>query len=335
MKTAIIYGPRDLRVEDVDTPAVGPDDVLVRVRASGICGSDVHRYLGTQYGRTCARYPMNSGHEYCGDVVEVGSRVQLFREGDKATLGVSWTDGHLGAFSEHVHVGDADRRLHQVPRDMTYVDGSLLETFIVALRSYHRPAPTLDDQILILGAGPIGLCVLLYCKAMGMQAITVSEPSAVRRALADRIGAVAVNPREENLAEIVASSTGGKGVDVTFECAGQEATLNQAFALTKPGGKISLIGHYSRTPHFNIEDLVMKGMNVFGPIEGNPFFDEAVGLVLEGKADLAQLVSHRYSIDQAQEAFETAADVDKSVKVIFSPPAAERSEGPWENAATR
>ena len=319
MKTAIIYGPGDLRVEDVDTPATGPDDVRVRVRASGICGSDVHRYLGTDYGRTFFKYPMNSGHEYCGDVVEVGNQVQLFREGDRVTLGVSWTSGDLGAFSEYVHVRDADRRLYKLPRDMDYVDGSLIETFIVAIKSYHRPNPTLDDHILILGAGPIGLCVLLYCKTMGRQDITVCEPSAVRRALAGRIGAVTVNPTEEDLAEIVTSSTSGKGVDVTFECAGQEATLNQAFALTRPGGKISLIGHYSKTPHFNIEDLVVKGLNVFGPIGGTPFFDEAVKLILEKKVDLAQLVSHRYPLEKAPEAFETASDVDQSIKVIFSP----------------
>ena len=88
MKTAIIYGPRDIRVEDVDIPVIGPDDVLVEVRASGICGSDVHRYLGTDYGRY-SNYPMNSGHEYCGDVVQIGNQVKGFREGEQVTLGVS------------------------------------------------------------------------------------------------------------------------------------------------------------------------------------------------------------------------------------------------------
>ena len=81
MKTAIIYGPRDIQVEEVDIPVIGPDDVLVRVKVSGICGSDVHRYLGTEYGRGYYNYPMNSGHEYCGDVVQVGNRVKEFREG--------------------------------------------------------------------------------------------------------------------------------------------------------------------------------------------------------------------------------------------------------------
>ncbi len=100
MKTAIIYGPRDVQVEEVDIPVIGPDDVLVRVKVSGICGSDVPRYLGTEYGRDYYNYPMNSGHEYCGDVVQVGNRVQEFREGEKVTLGVSWVSGKLGAFSD-------------------------------------------------------------------------------------------------------------------------------------------------------------------------------------------------------------------------------------------
>ena len=85
LKTAIISGPRDIQVEEVDIPLIGPDDVLVRVKVSGICGSDVHRYLGTEYGRGYCNYPMNSGHEYCGDVVQVGNRVQEFREGEKVT----------------------------------------------------------------------------------------------------------------------------------------------------------------------------------------------------------------------------------------------------------
>ncbi|MBT4502973.1 MAG: zinc-binding dehydrogenase [Gemmatimonadetes bacterium] len=316
MKTAIIYGPRDLRVEEVDRPDIGADDVLVRVRASGICGSDVHRYLGTDYGRTCSPYPMNSGHEYCGEVVEVGSQVQTFGEGDRVTLGVAWASGDLGAFSDYLHVRDADRRLHKLPGEMDFIDGALIETFIVALKSYRRPSPTPDDSILILGAGPIGLAVLLYCRAMGLGDITMSEPSVVRRDLAARIGAVTVNPAVEDLAEVVASS--GKEVDVVFECAGQEETLKQAMRLTRPEGRISLIGHYSKTPHFNIEDLVMKGLNVFAPIGGNPFFDEAVELVAEKKVDLAQLVSHQYPIEKAQEAFDMASDVDRSVKVIFS-----------------
>jgi len=319
MKTAIIYGPEDIRVEEVSVPVIGPDDVLVKVRASGICGSDVHRYLGTAYGRNCWRYPMNSGHEYCGDVVQVGDQVKRFREGAKVTLGVAWTSGPLGAFSEFVAIPNADSRLCELPARMPYATGALMEIFLVALKSSGRPSPTPDSSILILGAGPIGLCVLLLCKARGMRDITVSEPSSRRRALAERIGATVVDPDAGDLEETVMSSTDGKGADVAFECAGDEATLNEAFALTRSNGKISLIGHYRKTPRFNIEDLIVRSMSVFAPADEGPFIGEAVELASAEKVDLAQLVTHEYPLEKAKEAFEVASDPNQSVKVLFTP----------------
>ena len=318
MKTAIIYGPRDIRVEDVDIPVIGPDDVLVEVRASGICGSDVHRYLGTDYGRY-SNYPMNSGHEYCGDVVQIGNQVKGFREGERVTLGVSWGGGRLGAFSEYVHIPDADNRLCRLPQEISYVNGALIEPFLVAMNGYHRPNPTRDDSILILGAGTIGLCVLLLCQAKGMEDIMVSEPSASRREMAERIGVKTVNPADENLEEIVMTTTQGRGMDVTFECAGAEATLNQAFTHTRSGGKISLIAHYRVAPRVNIEAVIVKSLNVFGPTYGNAFFNEAVKLLLEEAVDFEHLVSHRYPLEQAEAAFETASDVNQSVKALFTP----------------
>lgn len=318
MKTAIIYGPENVRAEEVDIPAVGPDDVLVQVKASGICGSDVHRYLGTAYGRKC-NYPVNSGHEYCGDVIEVGNRVKNFRAGEKVTLGVSWAGGGLGAFSEYVHIPDADNGLRKLPREISYTNGALIEPFLIAMNSYHRPNPTPDDRVLILGAGTIGLCVLLLCRAKGIEDIIVNEPSPTRRQAAEQAGAKTVNTADEDLEETVMSSTQGKGADVTFECAGAEETLNQAFALTRNNGRISLIAHYQSTPQFNIETLIVKSLNAFGPLSGHAFFDAAVELVTEGMIDLTPLVSHQYPLEEADKAFETAVDVDHSVKVLFNP----------------
>ena len=137
--------------------------------------------------------------------------------------------------------------------------------------------------------------------------------------MAEQSGVKTVNPADENLEEIVRSFTQGKGMDVTFECAGEEETLNQAFALTRNGGKISLIGHYRTTPRFNIEALIVNSMSVFGPTYGHSFFGEAVKLLLEEEVDFTHLVSHRYPIEKAEEAFETASDVNQSVKALFNP----------------
>ena len=217
-----------------------------------------------------------------------------------------------------MHIPKADNRLCRLPQEITYTNGALIEPFLVAINSYHRPNPTPDDSILILGSGTIGLCVLLLCQARGRQNITVSEPSAKRRQIAEQSGVRTVNPTDQNLEEIVISSTSGKGVEVTFECAGAEETLNQALALTRPGGKISLIGHYRATPRFNLETLIVNSISLFSPMYGHDYFDEAVKLLLAGEVDFTPLVSHCHPIEKAEEAFETASDANQSVKVLFN-----------------
>jgi threonine dehydrogenase-like Zn-dependent dehydrogenase len=139
------------------------------------------------------------------------------------------------------------------------------------------------------------------------------------REMAERIGVKTVNPADENLEEIVMTTTQGRGMDVTFECAGAEATLNQAFTHTRSGGKISLIAHYRAAPRVNIEAVIVKSLNVFGPTYGNAFFNEAVKLLLEEAVDFEHLVSYRYPLEQAEAAFETASDVNQSVKALFTP----------------
>lgn len=343
MRTVIIYGERDVRVEEAELPKIGPRDALVRVRTCGICGSDVHRYLATDYGQRVP-HPMNSGHEYCGDVVELGREVQRFRVGDKATLGVVWwslsgeyparvastpavqalvaqPQGRLGAFSEYVCIPDADDRLVRVPHQVSYLNAAVLEPFTVALKSFARPQITPEHSVLIVGAGPIGLAALLLCHARGIENVTVSEPSQVRRALAAKIGGKVVNPLEEDLAERVAQQTHGKGVDVFVECAGTQATLDSAFALTKHDGRILLIAHYRRTPRFNLETFVTGGRSLY-PMGADNVNEEAMRLVADGVVDLEQLVSHEFPLEQAPEAFEVACDAGKSIKVVLSNPSA-------------
>jgi threonine dehydrogenase-like Zn-dependent dehydrogenase len=206
---------------------------------------------------------------------------------------------------------------------MSHVQGALIETFIVALKSTHRPAPAPDERVLILGAGPIGLCVQLLLLAQGVKDIIVSEPSPMRRDLAAELGSRAtvraVDPGAEDLTQVVMEATDGQGVDVTFECAGTQETLDSCFALTRRAGRISLIGHYRETPRLNVEPLVIRSMSVYGPAGGHGFYEEALELVRSGAVDLEAMVTHTYPLEQAVEAFEAACDVDRSVKVLFAP----------------
>jgi threonine dehydrogenase-like Zn-dependent dehydrogenase len=140
----------------------------------------------------------------------------------------------------------------------------------------------------------------------------------VRRDLAAKIGCQTVNPLEEDLAERIAGQTGGKGVDVFVECAGTQATLDSAFALTKRDGRILLIAHYRQTPRFNLETFV-RGQRSLYPMGADDVTDEAMQLVADGKVDLEQLVTHEFPLEQAREAFEVACDAQESIKVVFRP----------------
>ena len=315
MKTAIIYGPHDLRVEEVEMPAVGPEDALVHVRVCGICGSDVHRYLGTRYGQRF-RYPLNSGHEYCGDVVEVGENVRRINVGDKVVLGVDWVNGGPGAFSEYVRIPHADERLHKVPEKITYEEAALIEPLLVALNGFSKPKPKGRESVLILGAGPIGLCLLQLCRNECSGEIMVSEISPRRLELARHLGATAVDATKESLEERVKAFTNGEGIDVAFECAGALDTLRQAFSLTKPGGRICLIAHYSQSAEIDPEVIVGRSLTVYGPGYGGIFFNEAIRLIVDGRVKLEPLVSHQFPLQKAREAFEAAANTRLSVKVL-------------------
>ena len=318
MKSAIIYGPRDLRVEEVEVPAIGPEDALVHVRTCGICGSDVHRYLGTRYGQRF-RYPLNSGHEYCGDVVQVGEKVKRISVGDRVVLGVDWVDGGLGAFSEYVRILEADNRLHKIPPKISYEEAVLIEPLLVALNGFHKPKPKGEERVLILGAGPIGLCLLQLCRNGHSGQVIVTELSPTRLEVARRFGAIVVDAKEQTVEERVKALTEGEGADVTFECAGALETIKQAFSLTRAGGRICLIAHYQESAQIDPELIVGRSLAVYGPSYGAAFLKEAISLVLDGKVKLNPLVSHEFTLENATEAFETAANAGVSVKVIIRP----------------
>jgi 2-desacetyl-2-hydroxyethyl bacteriochlorophyllide A dehydrogenase len=321
VKTAIIYGPRDIRVEEVEVPTVGPRDVLIHVGACGICGSDVHRYLGDRFGQRLAPYPLNSGHEYCGVVTRVGEGVRKIREGDRVTLGLNWVRDGMGAFSEYLRIPSADERpVLKVPDVVTFEEAAQIEPLVVALNGFHGPKPRAEDKVLILGAGPIGLSLLEYCLSEGVKDVTVCERSPKRVEVARSLGAKVVDVTRKSLEEYVEASTNGVGVDVAFECAGAAATTRQALSLTKRGGRVMLIAHYGRATDLDPEEIVSRSLIVYGYgnyLQGPEL--EALRLIVEGKVRLKSLVSHEFPLVMAKEAFEVAAQPDVSVKVLIRP----------------
>ena len=321
MKVVIIYGPRDIRVEDVEVPAIGPEDVLIRVKVCGICGSDVHRYLGDRFGLRLAPYPLNSGHEYCGTVTRVGKNVRQLKVDDKVTLGLNWVRDGMGAFAEYLRIPDADERpILKVPEEISFEEAAQIEPLVVALNGFHGVKPERNEKVLILGAGPIGLSLLQCCLSEGVEDVIVSEKSPRRLEVARQLGAVVVDVTKEGLEERVKALTKGEGVDVAFECAGAAVTTKQALSLTRRGGRVMLIAHYGKSTEIDPEEIVSKSLIVYG--YGSYLRDplkESVRLILEGKVKLKPLISHEFPLERAKEAFETASQPDISVKVLIKP----------------
>lgn len=317
MLTAFIYGPRDLRVKETDPPKLGPEDVLVQVRACGICGSDLHRYLGSKYGRRF-KYPLNSGHEYGGDVVEVGAHVSSLKPGDSVTLGVNWLR-NPGAFSEYVKIENADRNARRIPASLSYEEAALLEPLRVALTGVSRLDPTPGDIVLVLGTGAIGLCVLQACMARGVRRVIAVEQSPKRLQTAQMLGAAVVDAREKAVERSVRRLAGEQGLDLVFECAGASATTHEALRLVRAGGKVNLIAHYGRRAAIDPEPIVGKQLTIVGSGGDDQFFDEAAELAAKGKVKLRPLITHEYPLTQARDAFETALQADVAIKVIVRP----------------
>ena len=280
----------------------------------GICGSDVHRFLADDYGST-TRYPVNSGHEYCGRVLAVGEDVSGFRAGDRVTLGHNWAGGDYGAFSQAMRVPQADDKLFRVPDDMSDRDTAMIEPLLVALDAFHRTQPQTGQSALILGAGTIGLLLLQVCVAYGVGDLRVSEVSPRRKAIAAELGPAVVDPGERPLESVMP-----EGVDVCYECAGTPETMEQAFRLTRREGRVGMVAHYGRnTRSIDPEWIVRERLAVNGSGVGLQYYEEAIQLLRAGQVVTAPLITHVLPLEQAKRGFELASEPDEAIKVLLEP----------------
>ena len=333
MLVAEVQGPRRLSVRRVPVPEFGTDDALLRVHACGICGSDVHRYLVDAYGSRF-RYPLNSGHEFAAEVVAVGERVNDFKTGERVTGHSRWADSG-GAFAEYLLVPDADRNLISIEgAGQTGPDGrldaalvTLIEPLTVGLNAldlcafsaaYTSKRP---PQLVILGSGTIGLSVLLAAQARSHRDIVVSEPSRLRRDIAESLGAHSVDPGGEDGLERLRNVVAAQGADLVFECAGTADSIDHAVEIAARGGTLAMVA-LSRTelgiPAMKVVTHRLKVQGVTGaPL--HEYAAEAIAILRSRAREAAQLVTHRFPLADAEQAFELACDPHSCCKVLVEP----------------
>lgn len=214
MKTAVLHGPLDLRLDDIEAPRAGAKDVVIRVAASGICGTDLYfRHMGTRFDR-----PMPLGHEFAGEIVAAGEAVRQFRIGDRVAYNSYNSPADIGRGGEHggfgplVAIRDVDsipQSLCRVPESVSLEHAALVEPISVAMHAVNRADPRPDEGVTLFGAGPIGLGVVMACRWRGIDDVVVFEPSKLRRDRALGLGArAAFDPRERAPAEVLTELRG-------------------------------------------------------------------------------------------------------------------------------
>ena len=338
MKAAVFYGRHDLRIEEIETPSSGPDQVLVKVAFCGICGFDLHIWEGHDVAVVKGRSgqdPRVLGHEYAGTVVKVGAEVTTCRVGDRVTVapyaacgkcffcrnGIEnyCTDKSLssGAWAEYTVAPEA--AVYRIPDNMPFDLASLSEPLSCCLHAMDRVRIQGGSSVCIIGAGPIGLMLLALAKAGGASRVIISEPVQVRRELAIELGAdIAVNPVEEDLSEIVSSITRGLGVDYTFEAVGKASTVLDAIDVVRNSGTIVIVGVASREEimHLSPFEIYSRELTIVGSFSRSYAFDRTIRLLRS--LNLDPLITHKFGLKDIVMAI-TDAQGGRGAKILVEP----------------
>ena len=345
MKAAVLSGPLDVRIETVATPSIRNNEVLVKVRAAGICGSDMHNYKTGDKPVAYQPTPVILGHELSGEVVEVGAVVQGLTVGDKV-LGTGigkcgtcrWCQqgrsdlcpnvglpgyGRSGAFAEYVAVPNPQlgKTLFKKPESMSWNEAATIEPLCVSCFAVEQAMIQPNQTVVVLGAGMIGQGVAQVAKAKGAARVIVSEPSVKRLAMAKKLGAdVALNPKEVDVIKAVMEANSGKKVAVVFECSGVPDAFRQALQMVQPYGKVMQVAVFEKNVEISSDLMsLMTHTNVSVRGCGGQRWEMAFELVRSGQVKTADLVTHEFSLDDAKKAFDTQLNSDEAIKVLIKP----------------
>ncbi|MBY0422179.1 MAG: alcohol dehydrogenase catalytic domain-containing protein [Parvularculaceae bacterium] len=332
MKTAMLHGPGDLRFEDVPRPTAGPRDVVVKVAAAGICGTDLHfRHMGTRFGK-----PMALGHEFAGEIVEAGAAVTAFRRGDRVAYNSynSPADigrgGECGGFSPYVVLRDIDdqrQALCRVPDGVSLEHAALVEPISVAAHAVNRAAPRPGESVAIFGVGPIGLGIIIALRWRGVEDVVAFDLSEFRRARAQALGARAVfDPRETPPAEALRPLRGeGKShfgrrfpkTDVYIEASGAAGLLPQIAEFCDKGSRIVTLAVQREPVVLDGTRIMSKEISLIGSSGYPDEFPEVMQKLAAGAVDPEAMISHRFAFGDFPAAFATADDPHRAAKVIL------------------
>lgn len=343
MKALVLKEYKQFAFQDVADPTPGPGDVLIRVGACGICGSDVHGMDGSTGRR---RPPIIMGHEAAGTIVEAGASVSGWRAGDRVTfdstiycgecaycragainlcdrrrvLGVSCEDYRQhGAFAEFVAV--PQHILYKVPDAVPFEYAALVEPFSIALHAIRRAAPALNDSVVVVGAGMIGLALVQALKNTGCGQLIVADISPDRLQMAERMGATHVlDSSKEPLVESILNLTQSRGADLAYEAVGVTATVDGALRAVRKGGSVVLVGNVSPKIDFPLQVAVTRELSVHGSCASQGEYPAVLGMLARGALDPRPLISAQAPLREGAQWFDRLYKKEPGLlKVVLKP----------------
>jgi L-iditol 2-dehydrogenase len=339
MKIAMYYSNNDVRIEEMQIPEINDNEILVKVIASGICGSDVMEWYRIK------KAPLVLGHEIAGDIVEVGKNVKKFKVRDRVmvthhvpcnTCYYCLNDQHTlcntlrttkfypGGFSQFLRVPEinVDRGTFLLPDKMSYDEGTFIEPLACTVRGFRVADFKRKQTVLVLGSGIAGILNIKYAKAMGAKKIFATDIDKYRLDTAKKFGADFVTSANENIPEFVKKHNDGRLVDLVILCAGVIPAVKQAiesvdaggtilwFALPKPGKNFAF-------PLFDLWNKQIKMVSTYAGVKKDIL--EAIDLIASKKVIVTDMISHKLPMKGTPLGFKLVAEAKNSMKVIIEP----------------
>lgn len=342
MKAAVVKSNSNVEIKNIENQSVGPGDILVKMRACGICGSDVEKVFG-KYGQPSMRL----GHEPAGTIMEVGSEISNFSVGDRV-----FTHHHVACYSDDCHecnhgnetmckkyyesnlepCGLADEYIvpewnvkHggvlKIPDSMSFEDAAMIEPLACCIRAWNKFTHEKNDSIAVLGIGPTGIMHALLAKIYGFEKIFCLDFNEFRLDFAKKFEAIAINSGNTNALEQIKSETANQGVDVVIVATSSLNALKDAVTFVRKGGTIVMFGVPSKGAIIDLDmsEIYSKGITIVNSYAASDFDTrEALEKISNKQINVSQLITHKYNLQECQEAFVHAKSGDNAMKIIIS-----------------
>ena len=340
MRAVALFGVGDIRVIDKEVPEIKENEVLIRVGACGICGTDIHFFKGEWEVRT----PLVLGHEFSGTVTKVGSKVTAVKIGDRVVAEPNITCGKCkycrmsernyfcenleatgvtidGAFADYVKV--PEQNVHKIPDGISLEEGALIEPLACIVRGLDNTRIAVGSSVAIVGVGPIGLLMTQVVNHYGASKVFAIDMVDDRLKLAKELGAsYAINSKAQDPRSIVLEKTNDLGVDVSIECVGSSSAIDVAFGLLRRAGKLLIFGVAPEHDVWQVKpfDLYDKEVSIFTSYRSPCTFQRAVEIAASGNINLKPIISHVHGLEDAPTVFNELVDKKKrAIKVLLKP----------------